>query len=207
MSNQYSPIKEAEKKIRKLGGMVRTAQALSLGIQPRILYELRKTGRLIQLSRGIFRLTDKPIPANLDLVTVALRVPQSVICLISALSFHSLTTEIPHEVYLALPGPGAQRTRNPRLDYPPIRVFRFSGPAFSEGIGTHMEAGVKIRVYNPAKTIADCFKFRNRVGLDVCIEALKFYRRKKNHTIDNLLYYARICRVEKVIMPYLQAIG
>jgi hypothetical protein len=118
-----------------------------------------------------------------------------------------MTTEIPHEVYLALPGPGAQKARQPRLDYPLIRVFRFSGPSFSEGIETHMEAGVKIKVYNPAKTIADCFKFRNRIGLDVCLEALKFYRKQKRQAIENLLYYARICRVEKVIMPYLQAIG
>src|SRR5205807_1869515 len=127
------------------------------------------------------------------------------ICLISALSFFELTTEIPHEVYIALPGPGTAKARQPHLDYPPVRVFRFSGAAFSEGIETHIVDGVGIKIYSPAKTIADCFKFRNKIGLDVALEALKLYRRKKEFQMRTLLYYARICRVEKIMTPYLEA--
>jgi predicted transcriptional regulator of viral defense system len=125
-----------------------------------------------------------------------------VICLISALSFHEITTEIPHQIYLALPR-GAEP---PRLDYPPLRIFWFSGPAFEEGIENHNVDGIPIMVYNPEKTLADCFKYRNKIGLDVVLEALKFYRQRKRFNVYELIRYAKVCRVEKVMRPHVGAL-
>jgi predicted transcriptional regulator of viral defense system len=132
-----------------------------------------------------------------------MKIPKGVICLISALSYHEITTEIPHQIYVALPR-GAEP---PRLDYPPLRIFWFSGPAFDEGIEDHVVDGIPVRVYSPEKTIADCFKYRNKIGLDVVLEALKFYRQRKRFKVDELMRYARVCRVEKIIYPYVEAIS
>ena len=123
------------------------------------------------------------------------------LCLISALSYHDMTTQIPHEIHLALPR-GAEP---PRLEYPPLRIFWFSGKAYSEGIETSIMDGVEIRVYSPEKTLADCFKYRNKIGMDTVLEALKFYRQRKKMRVDRLMHYARICRVENVMRPYLEA--
>ena len=149
----------------------------------------------------MYRLAERPPLGNPDLVTVAKRVPNGVICLISALAFHDLTTQIPHEVHLALPR-GAEE---PRLDFPPIRAFRFTGKSFTEGIETHRLDGVPVRIYSPEKTLADCFKFRNKIGLDTVIEALRFYREQRSVKVDELLRFAAICRVTKVMRPYLEA--
>ncbi len=135
-------------------------------------------------------------------MTVALKVPAGVICLISALAYHELTTQIPHEVYLALPR-GAEP---PRLEHPPLRLFWFTGKAFTEGVETHEVDGVPVRIYGAEKTLADCFKYRNKIGLDTAIEALKRYVRGRHTQIDTLMSYARICRVEKVMRPYLEAL-
>ena len=136
------------------------------------------------------------------MVTVATRIPLGVVCLISALSFHELTTQIPHEVHVALPR-GAEE---PRLEYPPIRTYRFSGEAFTEGIEIHELDGVSVRIYNPEKTLADCFKFRNKIGLDTAVEAVRFYRERMPLKVNDLIDYASICRVKKIIRPYLEAI-
>lgn len=133
---------------------------------------------------------------------VALKIPQAVVCLVSALAFHELTTQIPHAVDIALPR-GAER---PRLDYPPLRIFWFSGPAWSEGVETHMIDDTPVRVYSLEKSVADSFKFRRKIGLDVALEALKLYRQHQSFDVSKLLYYARICRVEKVMRPYLEAL-
>ncbi len=180
----------------------RAGEALKAGIHPRTLYQMRDQGVIERLGRGVYRLTDMPSLGNPDLVTVAMKVPKGVICLISALSYHEITTEIPHEIYLALPR-GAEP---PRLDYPPMRVFWFSGPAFEEGIEQHDVDGIPMKVYNPEKTLADCFKYRNKIGLDVALEALKFYRQRKRFRVDELMNYARVCRVEKIMRPYVEAL-
>ncbi|MCK4410177.1 MAG: transcriptional regulator, partial [Candidatus Eisenbacteria sp.] len=133
---------------------------------------------------------------------VATRIPRGVICLISALSFHELTTQIPHEVHVAL----ASGSEEPRLDHLPIRTYRFTGQSFSEGVETHEVDGVVVRIYSPEKTLADCFKFRNRIGLDTAVEALRSYRERGSIRVDELMRYASICRVKKVIQPYLEAI-
>ena len=183
-------------------GTLRTSEALRLGIHPRTLYALRDTGILQPLSRGLYRLVDMPPLASPDLVIVARRIPQAVICLISALAYHDLTTQVPHVVDVALPSGSAQ----PGLDYPPLRLFRFSGPAWSEGLTVHLIDQTPVRIYEPAKSVTDCFKFRHRLGLDVALEALRLYREDRRFSVDDLMHYARICRVETVIRPYLEAL-
>lgn len=186
----------------KHGGMLRTRQALDLGIHPRTLYHLRDTGELIQVSRGVFRLSSAPPLGNPDLVTIATRVPDAVVCLISALAYHEITTEIPHEVYIAL----SRGTRTPIIDHPPIRVFRFSGPALTEGIQRTKIDGIEVKVYGAEKSVVDAFRFRNKIGLDVAIEALRFCIRLKGVQPSTILHYARLCRQERVMRPYLEAL-
>ncbi len=187
---------------KRRGGLLRTADALREGIHPRDLYAMKHAGEIEQLSRGLYRLSSLKALGNPDLVTVALKVPKGVICLISALAFHEITTQIPHQVYVALPG----NARTPRLGYPPTRFAWFNEPAFSAGVETHALDGVPVRVYSIEKTIADCFKERNRIGLDVAIEALKLARGKRKAKPAGLLKYAKICRVERVMRPYLEAL-
>jgi predicted transcriptional regulator of viral defense system len=196
------PISLALKAFRAKGGMLRTRDALQAGIHPRTLYELRDSGRIEQLSRGLFRLVEAPALGHPDLVAVAVKIPDGVLCLISALAWHELTTQIPHEIYVAIPR-GAEP---PRLDYPPVRHFWFSGQAYSEGIETHQVDGVPLRVYSREKTLADCFKHRNRIGLDTVLEALKTYRQRGPVNTEALLHYAEVCRVKRVITPYLEAV-
>ena len=192
----------AKKVFRDRGGVLKTGEALSAGIHPRTLYEMERSGILEKLARGLYRIADMPLLGNPDLVSVALKVPNGVICLISALAYHGITTQIPHEVYLAL-NRGAEP---PRLEHPPIRVFWFTAEAFTQGIENHKLDGVQVRIYSQEKTIADCFKYRNKIGLDTAIEALKLYRERKRFKLDDLMRFARVCRVDKVIRPYLEAL-
>ncbi len=203
MTESQTSLNLAESLFRQHGGMLRTTEAIALGIHPRTLYQLRDEQRVVAVSHGLYRLADLPELANPDLVPVASRIPQAVICLISALAFHEITTEIPHEVFIALP----RTVKRPRLDYPPLRVFWFSGDALTAGIEEHNIDNVSVKVYGPEKTVADCFKFRHRIGLDVAIEALKLCRERKGSTPRKLLQYARICRVERIMRPYLEALG
>ena len=187
---------------RESGGILRTRDALGAGIHPRTLYRLRDDGVIEQVCRGVYRLAEMPALAYPDLVTVALRVPRAVICLGSALTYHDATSEVPHEVQIALP----RQTKPPRLDHPPLRVFWFSGAALSEGIETVVVDGVEARIYDLPKTVVDCFRFRNKLGLDVAIEALNQAVHRKGVRPAELLRYARLCRAESVILPYLEAI-
>jgi predicted transcriptional regulator of viral defense system len=204
MTHQMLPttFDKAKALFRRHGGLLRTSEALRLGIHPRTLYAMRDEGVLEQLSRGLYRLTELPPLGAPDFVAVARKVSAGVICLVSALAFHELTTEIPHAVYVAL----ARGTEPPRLDYPPMRIFWFTGDAFTKGIEIHKLDHVAVPVYTPEKTLADCFKYRHKLGLDVAVEALKLYRQRKQMRLDELLRFARICRVEKVMRPYLEAI-
>ncbi len=177
-------------------------EAIRLGVHPRTLYAMRDSGALERLERGLYRLAELPALSDPDLVTVALRVPGGVLCLISALSFHEITTQIPHEIHVAL----ERGAEPPRLVHPPLRVFWFTGDAFTEGIEIVEMDGVKVRVYGAAKSVADCFKYRNKLGLDVALEALKLYLRRKRGRTDDLLHFARVSRVEKVMRPYIEAL-
>jgi predicted transcriptional regulator of viral defense system len=187
---------------RKQGGILRTSEALDLGIHPRTLYGLRDEGLLERVARGLYRLAEMPPPTHPDLVTVALKVPQAVVCLLSALAYHGLTTQIPHAVYIAL----RSGSEVPRLHYPPLRIFWFSGAAWRAGIETETLDDVPVRMYGPAKSVADAVKYRNKIGLDVALEALRLYRQHEAFDVTELLHYARVCRVENVITPYLEAL-
>ncbi len=195
-------IQEARKIFWEYDGILRTSEAVELGVHPRTLYAMRDAGILDQLAGGLYRLADLPPLTNPDLVTVALKVPDGVICLVSALAFHGLTTEIPHAVDVAV----KKGSRRPRLEHPPLRVFWFSGAAWREGVGTYELDGIPVRITTPAKTVADMFKFRRQLGLDIALEALKAYRDRGFFDMGELLHYARICRVGEVITPYLEAL-
>ena len=200
--SDQNTFEKAKRIFRNRGGMLKTGEALSAGIHPRTLYEMQRAGILEQLTRGLYRLADLPPLGNPDLVSVSLKIPSGVICLISALAYHEITTQVPHEVYVAL----ERGTEPPRLSHPPVRVFWFSEQAFTLGIQTYKIDDVPVRIYSPDKTIADCFKYRNKIGLDTAIEALKLYREKKRFKANDLMQFARACRVEKVIRPYLETL-
>jgi len=195
-------IERAEKIFRDRGGVLKTKEALGAGIHPSTLYVMHTVGILEKLSRGLYRLSALPPLGNPDLVSVAIKIPQSVITLLSALAFHEITTQIPHEIYIAL----KRGAEPPRLKHPPIRVFWFTGNAFSDGVEQYDVDGTLVRIYSPEKTIADCFKYRNKIGLYVALEALKLYRERTGFKVDGLMHFARVCRVEKVMRPYLEAI-
>ncbi len=199
---QRTSVQNAIALFRRHGGTLRTSESLALGIHPRTLYSMRDSGLLVRLSRGLYRLADLPPLSNPDLVIVALKIPQAVVCLVSALAFHELTTQIPHAVDIAV----HSQAERPRLDHPPLRIFWFSGPAWSEGVETYTIDETPVRIYGPAKSVADAFKYRRKVGLDVALEALKLYRQRHDFDADELLHYARVCRVERVMRPYLEAV-
>ena len=201
LGKKYSVCDKAIELIRKLDGAFRTAKAIKAGVHPQNLYALLHTGIIERLSRGVYKLADTEQVSQPDLVIVATRIPQAVICLISALAFHEMTSQIPHEVSFAI----AKGAETPRIDFPPISVHRFSGEALTAGIQNHEIDGVTIRIFCPEKTIADCFKFRNKIGMDIALEALKLYKARKVFNAAELLKFARICRVEKIMLPYLEA--
>ena len=196
-----SAVQRARRTFHEHNVLMATKETLEAGIQSRTLYAMRDEGLLERVSRGRYRLAELPPLSNPDLATVALRVPKGVICLLSALAFHELTTQIPHEVYVAL----ARGSEEPRIENPPVRIFKFSGKAFTEGVEDHEVDGIKVRIYGPAKTIADCFKFRNKLGMDVALEALKLHQKTTRFDVNELMYFARVCQVENVIRPYVEA--
>ena len=183
-------------------GILRASKAIELGVPKHVLYEMVKTGELVREAQGIYRLSETPMPGNPDLVNLSLRVPKAVFCLISALYFHELTTQIPHSISFALP----RDVKTPKINHPPIWVFHYSQESYQAGIVEHDLDGVKVKIYDREKTIADCFKFREKIGMDVALEAVKDYLRQPKVNVSNLLKYARINRVEKVMRPYLEAL-
>lgn len=187
---------------RQHNGILRTAEAIKLGIHPLYLYRLRDEGILESLGRGVFRLASMPDFSQPDLVLVAKRIPSGVICLISALSYYELTTQIPHFVSIALP----RTSRLPQIDYPPLRCFWYSKASYEAGLETVSINGALVNIYNIEKTLADCLKFRNKIGMDVVLEALREYWRKGKTNLDKLYDYAKICRVEKVLQPIIETI-
>lgn len=196
-------IKHALQIFRQNDGILRSSQAFAEGIHRRTLYYLRDEGLLLQQARGLYQLADGTDLPHLDLVLVTKKIPQARICMISALAFHEITDEIPHSVQIAL----APHAWEPKLDYPPIQVFRFSDSTREAGFEIHEINKISIAVYSPAKTIADCFKFRNQIGLNVAIEALKRGLEKRKATFKDIMFFAKLCNVEKIILPYLEAVG
>ncbi|MFA5890438.1 MAG: type IV toxin-antitoxin system AbiEi family antitoxin domain-containing protein [Actinomycetota bacterium] len=188
--------------VRRLG-IVRAADLEAHGIPRGQLYRLARKGLVERQARGIYVAAKHSFTAEHTLAQVAKQVPNGVFCLLTALRFHELTTQAPAEVWIALP----EKARRPKLDYPRLRVARFSGPALTEGIEAHRLDGVEIRVYSAAKTVADCFKYRNKVGVDVAVEALRDFSRHHRGGATDLARYARICRVSRVMQPYLDALA
>jgi predicted transcriptional regulator of viral defense system len=202
MSIATQPQDQALQVIRRLG-MVRAADLEARGIPRRWLYQLERAGEVERQGRGIYVARNHPFTADHALAQVAKRVPSGVICLLTALRFHELTTQLPAEVWLALP----EKARKPHLDYPRLSVVRFSGPALTEGVEAHRIEGVEVRIYSAAKTVADCFKYRNKVGIDVAVEALRDFSRRYRGGATELAHFAQICRVTRVMQPYLDAIA
>lgn len=196
-------VRSALKIFQKKHGVLRSSQAFEEGIPPRTLYQMRDSGLLVQEGRGLYRLANEQVWSDPDLAIVSLLIPKGVVCLISALYFHQLTTQIPHEVYVALP----KDSEKPRLKYPPTRFFWISPEPFKAGIEKHLLDNVEIKVYSVAKTIADCFKFRNKIGMEVALEALREGLRQKKCTPNEILRFARVNRVERVVLPYLEALA
>jgi predicted transcriptional regulator of viral defense system len=183
------------------GNMTYTNATVNANISNRTLYEMRDNGIIEPISRGLYRLKDNPPMNHQDLVIVTLKVQKGVLCLISALSFYNLTTQIPSKIYVAIP----RESHPPKLEYPPVTYFKFSGKAYSEGINTFKLDNVDIRIYCPEKTIADCFKYRNKIGMDITLESLKDAWKRKMIDLNKLNYFAKICRVENVMKPYLES--
>lgn len=182
-------------------GMIRAEDVEEAGISRNYLYRMHKEGLLEKSAVGLYTLPEAPITENSSLAVVAKRLPQAVVCLISALSYHGITTQIPHEIWLTIPR-GSWR---PDVEYPPLNLTYVSGPAYSFGIQEHAINGVAVKIYSPAKTVADCFKFRNKVGLDVAIEALREAWRSRKVTMDELVEASAIDRVSKIMRPYMEA--
>ncbi len=175
----------------------------TLGIPRNTLLRLVRAGNLERVSRGLYSSPQSPATEHRTLVEVCKRVPQAVICLSSALRFHELTTENPFEVWIAL----KRGSWKPRTSYPPIRAVHFSGEAFEFGITKRSTEDGSIRVYSPAKTVADCFKFKSKVGTDVAIQSLREALRQRKATMDELWKAARVCRVANVMRPYMESLS
>lgn len=173
------------------------------GIHSETLGRLTRGGQLERVSRGLYRIASKGVVEDGALAVVSAAAPTAVICLLSALAYHGIGTQHPPRIWVALD----RRTRKPALEYPPVEVVRFGGAALTEGVERHVIEGRSVKIYSVAKTVVDCFKYRNKLGLDVAIEALTEAWRARRITMDEVLRYARICRVERVMTPYLRGLG
>lgn len=187
---------------QKAGGILTMSEAMTLGIHRRELYALRDRGNLEVISRGLYRLTDMPDPSLPDFIPVAKKIPNGVICLISALAFHEITTQIPHFVYVALPS----QAHKPAISYPPMRYFWYSQKLLRTGVQEHSIDGCTIMIFDIEKTLVDCVKFRNKIGMDVVLEALKMYWQSRKTDLEKLFEYAKLFRVEKILKPIMETI-
>jgi predicted transcriptional regulator of viral defense system len=184
------------------GGVLRPRDLDAMGMPREYLHRLYKGGLLERVGRGLYTLPLASVTEHHSLAEVGKQVPHGVVCLLSALRFHGLTTQIPFEVWLAVD----RKARRPRDLYLPLRVVRFSGEALSAGVEEHFIEGVPVKIYGPAKTVADCFKCRKKIGLDIALEALRECWRERRCTMDDLWRYAQICRVGRIMRPYLESL-
>ncbi|MCD8503944.1 MAG: AbiEi antitoxin N-terminal domain-containing protein [Burkholderiaceae bacterium] len=184
-------------------GLLRPRDIQACGFSRMALATLARQGKLTRISRGLYTLPGRRFSEHAALAELASRHPNVVVCLLSALQFHGLTTQSPSEVWVAI----ANKARAPKVDYPPLRIVRFSGDALTERVQEHPVDGVKVQVTSVVKTVADCFKYRNKIGLDVALEALREAWNAKRLTMDELWHYAQVCRVANVIRPYLETLN
>lgn len=182
--------------------VVRSRDFAQRGVSRTTIRQLTTDGRIEHAARGVYLMPAAARSPHRDLLVVATRAPKGVFCLLTALAFHGLTTEMPHEVWLAI----GLKARAPAIETPPLRLVRLSEAPLTDGVEIHVEHGVELRVYSPAKTVADCFKFRGRVGTDVAVGALREGWRRQRFTIDELWRHARVCRVAAVMRPYLEVL-
>jgi hypothetical protein len=183
--------------------LLRPRDAVAHGRSRQYLAQLARKGLLQKVARGLYALPQRQATEFASLAEIASKYPKAQVCLLSALAFHGLTTQAPFEVWIAVDN----KARAPSLDYPPMRIARFSGSALTEGVELHDIEGIPVRVTSVAKTIADCFKYRNKIGLDVALEALKDAWRDKRVTMDELWHFGKICRVHNVMQPYLEGLS
>ena len=183
-------------------GVMQCRELIALGVSREYLRKLTQQGDLERIERGLYRLPEGDITELHSFAEIGARIPHGIICLLSALRFHHITTQSPFEVWVAIEG----KARIPHVPNLPLHIVKFSGAPFTEGIEEHTVEGVPVHIYSLAKTVADCFRFRNKIGLDVALEALRESLREKRITINELWTYAKICRVSKVMLPYLEAI-
>lgn len=195
---------EAQSKLQRTmrGRVFKVSEAVSAGVPRHAVYNLWHGGQLARVGRGLFAANNLDLGPHETLAEAAKQVPNGIVCLLSALSFHGLTTQNPREVWLAIP----EKAWKPRASSLPLRFVRFSGAAYEQGVEKHRVGRMEVRIYGPAKTVADCFKYRNKIGLDVALEALQDCWRQRRGSIDDLLHYARICRVANVMRPYLETL-
>ncbi len=189
-------------RLARSGGIIRSRDLAPLGISRRYLARLTDEGKLLKSGRGVYVLANAGASENHSLAEACKRVSGGTICLLSALRFHGLTTQNPWEVWMAV----TPASRKPRVDHPPLRIVRFSGKAFVNGVEHHRIEGVDVRIYSAAKTVADCFKYRNKIGVDVAIEALRDGWRKRKITAEQISHFAQVCRVTNVMRPYLESL-
>jgi predicted transcriptional regulator of viral defense system len=188
----------------KESGILRASELAPLGIPAKYLGRLCAEGMLVRVGHGLYMTASVPETVHLGLAQAAKLVPKGVVCLLSALRFHEIGTQLPHETWVALDRKAARPRGAADMR---IRIVRFSGKALAEGVEPHDIEGIPVRVYSPAKTVADCFKYRNKIGLDVALEALREVLRQRKCTTDELWRYAEICRVSKVMLPYMEAMA
>jgi predicted transcriptional regulator of viral defense system len=184
-------------------GLIRPRDLVEHGLPSVALTRLVRQGLLNRVGRGLYALPERSSSEHGSLAEIAHKYPQAIVCLLSALRIHELTTQSPFEVWLAIPN----KSRAPKIDYPPLRIVRFTGASLTDGIENHKIDGVTVRVTNVARTVTDCFKFRNKIGLDVAMEALQEAWREKRVTMDELWHYAGICRVTNVMRPYMEGLS
>lgn len=183
-------------------GILHAGDIVKHNIPHTYLSRLTEQGHLQRIGRGLYMLPDHEVTENHSLAVVCAQIPNGVICLLSALRFHGMTTQLPFEVWVSI----ENKAWKPQLEDVAVRYHWFSGAAFTEGVETHPIEGIAVKVYNPAKTVADCFKYRNKIGLDIAIEALRDGWQQHRFTVDELWHYAKICRVQTIIRPYMEAI-
>lgn len=188
--------------LARTSGVVSAAEVQSLGIHSEYLRRLCDRGKLIRIGHGLYELQNGDVTSHHGLAVAAKAVPNGVICLLSALRFHEIGTEAPRSVWMAID----RRMRVPQATVQNMRFVFFSGDAFTEGVDEHSIEGIRVRVYNPAKTVADCFKYRNKIGRDVALDALREVMRERTCSVDELWKYAKICRVTKTMLPYMEAL-
>ena len=184
-------------------GLLRAVDLDAIGAPRVVLTRLTAAGLLDRVGRGLYRPPNHPVSEHEGLAVVAAKVPQAVFCLLTALQFHELTTQLPRQIWIAMP----RGSHVPRIDYPPVKMVQMTGDVYAAGVEEHLRDGVKLRVYGAAKTVVDCFKHRNKIGLDVAMEALKDAWKMRKASADDLWRYAKVCRVANVMRPYMEMVA